>query len=215
VPIAEPLRHDLQQLEFDRQRRPADGQAGAVGHPENVRVDGDRRLAESGIEDHVGGLAADTGQGLQRCTRRWNLAAMTVEQLPTGGDDVPRLALVEPDAADVRRQAAFAEREHGLWRWCVGKELPGRQVDALVGRLRRQDDGDQQLESAGVLEFGDRIRVGRTQAGEEFVALGLSHHRPLSQRVKPRRQAQSALPGAGPAPPGAPRRGLRPSFSRL
>ena len=37
-----------------------------VGDAEDMGVDGDRRLAEGDVEHHVGGLAADAGQGLQR-----------------------------------------------------------------------------------------------------------------------------------------------------
>ena len=33
---------------------------------ENMRIDRNRRLAEGDVQDHVGGLAADPGQGLQR-----------------------------------------------------------------------------------------------------------------------------------------------------
>jgi hypothetical protein len=41
-----------------------------------VRVDGDGRFAEGGVEHHVGGLAADAGQGFERGAVARHLAAV-------------------------------------------------------------------------------------------------------------------------------------------
>jgi hypothetical protein len=92
---------------------------------------------------------------------------------------------------------------------CVGKELPGREVDALVGRLGRQDDGDQQLERA--LAYSSSVTgsgLADAQAGEEFMALRLFiiDRQPASSPV-----GRVGAAGRGPARPGAPRRGHRPS----
>ena len=43
---------------------------------------------------------------------------------------------------------------------CLNRRA-GREVDALVGRLRRQDHRDQQLERRAVLELGRRMRIER------------------------------------------------------
>ena len=60
--LAEFLRDEPQQPFLDLQRSLAGRDAGAVGDPEDVRVDRDRRFPERGIEDDVGGLAADARQ---------------------------------------------------------------------------------------------------------------------------------------------------------
>jgi hypothetical protein len=94
--LQELLRYRLQQFAFDGQGRLAGGQPGAVGDAKDVRVDGDRGFAESGVENHVGRLATDPRQRFERCARVRDFAAVLFEQLPAGGDDVPGLALVRP-----------------------------------------------------------------------------------------------------------------------
>ena len=47
---------------LDLARRPARRQPGAVADAEQMRVDGDGRLAEGDVEHDIGGLAADAGQ---------------------------------------------------------------------------------------------------------------------------------------------------------
>ena len=59
---AERLRDDLLELGLDLVDRLARREAGAVADAEDVRVDGERLLAEGGVEDDVGGLSADAGQ---------------------------------------------------------------------------------------------------------------------------------------------------------
>src|SRR6516162_9467749 len=46
-------------------RRSAGGKPGAVGYPENVRVDRDLHLTEHHVEDDVGGLAANAWERLE------------------------------------------------------------------------------------------------------------------------------------------------------
>ena len=55
-------------------------QAGAIRDAENMRIDGDRGLAEGDVEHHVGRLAADAGQRLERRARARHLAAVLGEQ---------------------------------------------------------------------------------------------------------------------------------------
>jgi hypothetical protein len=58
----------------------AGGEAGAVGEAEDVGVDGHRRFAEDGVEHHVGGLAADAGQGFEGVAVVGHFAAVALEQ---------------------------------------------------------------------------------------------------------------------------------------
>ena len=71
----------LEQLQLDRQRVLARRQPGAVADAENVGVDRHGRLAERDVEHHVGGLAADAGQRLQRLARARHLAAVLGDEL--------------------------------------------------------------------------------------------------------------------------------------
>ena len=64
------------QLQLDLERVLAGREPGAVADAEDVGVDRDGRLAEGDVEHHVGGLAADAGQRLQRLARVRHLAAM-------------------------------------------------------------------------------------------------------------------------------------------
>jgi hypothetical protein len=58
---AEGLWHDLLELRLDGVDRLAGRESGAVADPEDVGVDGERLLAEGGVEHDVGGLAPDSG----------------------------------------------------------------------------------------------------------------------------------------------------------
>ena len=62
---AEGLRHDLFEPGLDLIDILAGGEAGAVADPENVGVDRECLLTERGVEDDIGGLAADAGKFTQ------------------------------------------------------------------------------------------------------------------------------------------------------
>jgi len=61
---AEGLGDDLLELRFDLLDTLAGGEDGAVADTEAMGVDGEGLLAEGGVEDDVGGLAADAGKFL-------------------------------------------------------------------------------------------------------------------------------------------------------
>src|SRR4029079_136999 len=67
--------HGVEHL-LDLGRGLAGSEAGAVADPEQMGVDGDGRLAEGGVEDDIGGLAADAGQRLEGGAIARNLPAM-------------------------------------------------------------------------------------------------------------------------------------------
>jgi len=75
--------------------------AGAIGDAEDVRVDRDGGLSEGRVQHHVGGLAADAGQGLERFAVPRHPAAMLLEQELRHRDDVGGLRVEQADAADV------------------------------------------------------------------------------------------------------------------
>ena len=157
-------RRDPIERGLDRERRFAGGEAGAVGHAEDVRVDGDRRLAEGDVEHDVGGFASDPGQRLQRGAVARHLAAMLLDEDPAQRDQVLCLCAKEADRADQLDDPLLSESEHLRGRVGEREERGGRFVDTGVGRLRRQHDSDQQGERVDEFELGlrDRARLGQT-----------------------------------------------------
>ena len=97
---AEGLGHDLFELGLDLVDILAWREASAVADPEHVRVDRERLLAERGVEHHVGGLAADAGQGLKVLARARHFAAMPVDQRLAERDHVLRLGVEQADRLD-------------------------------------------------------------------------------------------------------------------
>src|SRR5690625_375316 len=177
---AECVGNRLDQLVLHRAHGLAGRQAGAVGDAEDVRVHGNGRFAEGGVEDHVGGLAADAGQRLQFLARARNLAAVVFDQDAAGGDDVFGLVVVQADGVDVALESVFAQVEDGPGGAGHREQLARGLVDADVGCLRGQGHGDQQLERRGVFQLGGRARIELAQAREHVDDVGFFHRAFLS-----------------------------------
>src|SRR5690554_1018934 len=60
------VRYDLHQLVLHLADGFASGEASTVGEAENMGIDGDDRVAKHRVENHIGGLAPDSGQCLER-----------------------------------------------------------------------------------------------------------------------------------------------------
>ncbi|MNR29644.1 hypothetical protein D3C85_1470430 [compost metagenome] len=76
----------------------------------------------------------------------WHFTGVTLDQQAAGFDHVFRFAVVQADGLDVLRQPLYTQ---GMDR-CRGigdREQPGCGfVDADIGRLRRENHGNQQFE---------------------------------------------------------------------
>ncbi|MCY1401906.1 hypothetical protein D9M71_170330 [compost metagenome] len=111
-----------------------------------MRVDSHGQLTECRIEYHIGGFAADAGQGFQLFAGLRHFAGMALDQQAAGFDHVFRFAVVQADGLDVLRQSLDTQ---GMDR-CRGigdrEQFGGGLVDADVGRLRRENHGNQQFE---------------------------------------------------------------------
>ncbi len=94
-------RHHPLQLEFNLEHIFAWCQASAVGDPENMGIDGNRRLAESRVEHDIGGLASYPGQGLERGTIMGYFTVVLFQQDLTGFDDVAGLGAIEAYCFDL------------------------------------------------------------------------------------------------------------------
>ena len=68
-------RHDFFEAGFDLLRCLAGREAGSVGDAKDVRIDGDRRLPKSHVQDDIRGFSPHARQGLKRIPVSRNLAA--------------------------------------------------------------------------------------------------------------------------------------------
>jgi len=112
--LLELVGHELQQSLLDLQRVLPGRDVGAIGDPENMRIDGDRRLSERHVQNDIRGFATDAGQRFQRLATLRNFATVFEHQAAGGLDDVLRLHTIEPDRLDVLLQAFLAERHELL-----------------------------------------------------------------------------------------------------
>lgn len=166
---------DAEQFLLDIDHSFSRSDAGPVAEPEDVRVDGDRRLAKGCVEYDIGRLSADTGQGFECAAFIGHLTVMQVKQHPAGGDDVFCLGPIQPDGLDVFAQAFDAQRIHLVRGRGDREKSVGRFVDAHIRCLSRENDGYQQLKRCCVVQFGRRCGIGRTQTGIELLNIGFFH----------------------------------------
>jgi hypothetical protein len=164
---AEFLRNACLEAAFHREHVLAGREAGAVGDPEDVRVDRDRRLPERGVEHDVRRLATHARQALQGLARFGHPPAVLALDDRGRGDQVLRLAAVEPDGAHVGNQSVDAECGNRGGRVRDPEQLLRGLVDTLVGGLRGQHDRDQQFERAREAELGRRVRVRERESCED------------------------------------------------
>ena len=85
------------------------------------------------------------------------------------------LGFVEAYGFGVFHHAFQAQVQHGLRGVGHGEEFGGGFVYAFVGGLRGKQDGNQEFEGCGVVQFGLRVRVFGAPAFEHFLA-GLFVH---------------------------------------
>jgi hypothetical protein len=138
-------------------------------------IDREGFLPEGGVEHDVGGLAADAGQGGQRVAILRHLAAEIAHQYFGQGDDILRLGVEQSDRLDVLLERILAQIDHLLRRFDLAEQGAGRLVDADIGGLRRQGDGDQQLIGIAIFQLRHRGGIGLCQAAEKVEDLALVH----------------------------------------
>jgi len=127
--LPELLGNEPQQALLDFVDRLAMGEAGPVCHTKHVRIDGDRRLAERGVQDDVRGLSTYAGQRLERFARLRHFSAVIADENLCEFHDVLRLVAVEADGLDVGDEPRLAEPRDRRRRVRDAEELFGRLVD--------------------------------------------------------------------------------------
>ena len=133
-------------------------EAGAVADAEDMRVHGERRLAEGDVEHDIRRLAPDAGQRLERVAIGGHRAAMALEQQARQRGHVRRLGPPQPERADVLPDALGAEPRHRRGVGGGGEQRGGRAVHPRIGRLRGEHDRDEQRERVGEGELAARAR---------------------------------------------------------
>lgn len=171
------LRRDLHEPAFNLERRLAGAEPSSVGDAEDMGVDGYGRLAESGVEDDIGGLAPDAGEDFKRFAGLRYAALMALDQEPGHGDDVSRLGPPQADGPYEGADLFLAERDHARRRVGDGEQWPCRLVDTDIGRLRGKDHGDEQRIGIAIMQFGPRRGIVGGEAPEELGCLFFSEAR--------------------------------------
>jgi len=180
----EGLGHHLLQLELDLKRVLPGSKAGAVAHPEDVRVDGEGLLVESGVENDVGRLPPDPRQLLEIFARARDLAAMVADESFGQGDDVLRLGVEQANGLDGVADPILAERDHLLRRPDMFEQGSRGDVHACVGRLCRQHDRHEQGVGILVLQLGGGGGVFLGQPAKEFEDLVALHSASTTSRIE-------------------------------
>ena len=101
---------------------------------------------EGHAHDDIGCLAADARQPLQCVKIIRHLAAELRAEHLAGREDVLGLVAEEPAVADLILECREAHRHDVLRRLYFREKTLRRDIDTLVGALRREDDGNQELE---------------------------------------------------------------------
>jgi hypothetical protein len=177
---AEGLRHDLLELGFYFVDSLARSKASAIADAEHVRIDGERLLAECGVEDHIGGLAAHPGKRLKLLATAGHFAAEITQQRLGERNDVFRLGVEQADALDVIANRVLAERDHLFGGFGALEQLARGDVDAHVGSLRREHDGDEKRVRTAIFEFGGGRGVRLREPTEEFENVVALHRWPIT-----------------------------------
>src|ERR1700684_284517 len=91
-------RSRCQECLLDREWRLARRKPGAIGNPENVRVDGNRCLAEHHVENDVRRLASDPRKRFERGAIPGNLTRVLRDELTRKANEILGLRVVKADA---------------------------------------------------------------------------------------------------------------------
>src|SRR6059058_1302027 len=145
-------RHECHQVPLDLHRVILFREGEQGRNSLDVRVDHDAFvLPEPGAEDDVRGFAAHTGEPDQLLHGVGYRASMALDQRLRHPDDGFGLVAEEPRAVDLLLQDLRVGAGIVLSRAILREQRRGNHVDSRIGRLGRENRGDQQLECALVL----------------------------------------------------------------
>jgi hypothetical protein len=111
------------------------GEPSTIRDPKDMGIDGNRFPSKCGVENHIGGLAADTGQGLECVTIFWNLSLMVANQNLTGCNEMLSFCAEKTNRSDIRLNPSDSEAAEALWGVGDSKELACCSIHRNIGRL--------------------------------------------------------------------------------
>ena len=124
----------------------------------------------------LNGEPAHARQSGQRFHVRWHFACVVLHERLCHPDQRFGLGAEKAGRMDLRLEFLLRRlRQCGSGRITLEQRRRDH-VDALIGRLRRQDRRDQQLKGVGVVQLGVGIRVLGLQPVEEVPRLGGAFH---------------------------------------
>ena len=142
----------------------------------DVSVDGKCGVVEGLNHEDGGGFVADAGEVFEFLEGARNLAGVAGEEEAGHFADIFRLHGREAAGADDGVNLRGGEGGHFRGRVGQGEERGGDLVDAHVGALGGEDDGNEEGEGVAVREGDARARVERGEAaGDEGGADGFGH----------------------------------------
>ena len=164
---------ELQQALLNLQDVFARRETGAVGYPKYVGIHGNGGLTEGGIEDDVCRFPADPRQFFQCFPVLRDFPGMGIDQDMAGLDNIFGLCIVQSDRFDILLQSRSAQPDKLLRRIGRPEQFFRGLVDTDIRCLRRQDNGNKQLEGTGVAKFRRRRRVVLPQQGKDLCAFAV------------------------------------------
>jgi hypothetical protein len=136
-----------------------------------VAIDGQAGHAQRVPEDDIRRLSSHARQRDEVVHRARDFARVAFDHLSRHPDKRSRLRAEEPRRLDLRLELrGRGSRERSRVR-IAGKQRRRDLVDALVGTLRRQDRGDQELVGVGEVQLGISIRMLRGERRHDPVRL--------------------------------------------
>ena len=153
------------------QRRLAFRDAGAVGDTKYMRVDGDCRFAEGGVEYDVGRFSSDPGQRLQFIACPRHFARVLLDEHAASRYDIAGFSVEKADGAYIWGQAVDAECEDRFGRllayvYVGDTEIHSRLVENGYARqLHIPPNGDDRVDEFVGLETQARNQ-GRGMWGQ-------------------------------------------------
>lgn len=162
------LRHDFRERELHLGSGLRVREREAVGNAKHMCIDGNGALSKGDGQHDICRFPADARDGEQFIHRFWHVATEAVDERTRGRDDALCLDAIKAQAFNDQLNVASRGVCERVRRRILFKQLGNHHVDASVGSLRRQNDGDQQLKEIFVMQCGRRAGIGAFEPPQDL-----------------------------------------------
>lgn len=159
-------RHDVYKLLFCFRSVGGVNQGQAVGDAEHMGVYRNCALTVGSCQHDVSRLATNPGQRRQLLERARNPSPEALDQSARSARNALCLVMIKTARPNQVFEASQRRASHGLRRGVCREQRRRHEVDARVGALRRQDDGNEQLKAIAVLQRRGCMRIHAREAFE-------------------------------------------------